>query len=117
MVYPESLGTLCLYYLIKISVSFQPFECFGLENSHNESNYKEGYVCHSSVQQRWLGGRNQPVEGRSLCTHGVSLSATASYRLLPHIELLRPVEGEDAEKLQRCFSPGVIGLRINKEGE
>lgn len=113
--YPESLGRLFLYYLVKISVSFQPFECFELENSHNQSNYKEGYVCHSSVQLGW--GRDQPVEGRSLCTHGVSLSATASYRLLPHIELLRSVEGEDAEKLQRCFSPGVIGLRINKEGK
>ncbi|CAN2390529.1 transcription by RNA polymerase III [Pristimantis euphronides] len=36
--------------------------------------------------------------------------ATASYRLLPEITLLRPVEGELAERLQRCFSPGVIGV-------
>ena len=55
------------------------------------------------------------VEGRSLSAYYVS--ATASYRLLPHIELLRPVEGGDAERLQRCFSPGVIGLRINKKGK
>ncbi|KAM9315793.1 DNA-directed RNA polymerases I and III subunit RPAC1 [Gastrophryne carolinensis] len=36
--------------------------------------------------------------------------ATASYRLLPEITLLQPIEGELAERLQRCFSPGVIAL-------
>lgn len=41
--------------------------------------------------------------------------ATASYRLLPEITLLQLVEGEKAEKLKRCFSPGVIELE-NKDG-
>lgn len=36
--------------------------------------------------------------------------ATASYRLLPDITLLEPVEGEKAERLKRCFSQGVIDL-------
>lgn len=36
--------------------------------------------------------------------------ATASYRLLPEITLLEPVEGERAERLQQCFLPGVIEL-------
>ena len=36
--------------------------------------------------------------------------ATAFYRLLPQVELLRQVEGEQAERLQKCFSPGVIEL-------
>ncbi|XP_063300246.1 DNA-directed RNA polymerases I and III subunit RPAC1 [Pelobates fuscus] len=36
--------------------------------------------------------------------------ATASYRLLPEITLLAPVEGELADVLQRCFSPGVIAV-------
>lgn len=36
--------------------------------------------------------------------------ATASYRLLPEISLLQPIEGDLAEKLQKCFSPGVIAL-------
>ncbi|VVT56806.1 uncharacterized protein SAPINGB_P005293 [Magnusiomyces paraingens] len=36
--------------------------------------------------------------------------ATASYRLMPHIELLEPIEGAAAEKLQTLFSPGVIGI-------
>lgn len=40
--------------------------------------------------------------------------ATASYRLLPEITLLEPVEGEKAERLQRCFLPGVIDLEDHK---
>ncbi|XP_031728921.1 DNA-directed RNA polymerases I and III subunit RPAC1 [Anarrhichthys ocellatus] len=37
--------------------------------------------------------------------------ATASYRLLPDITLLEPVEGEKAERLKRCFSRGVIDIQ------
>ncbi|XP_028903314.1 DNA-directed RNA polymerases I and III subunit RPAC1 [Ornithorhynchus anatinus] len=36
---------------------------------------------------------------------------TVSYRLLPDITLLQPVEGEMAEKLKDCFSPGVIQIQ------
>lgn len=41
--------------------------------------------------------------------------ATASYRLMPLIEILEPITGADAIKFQKCFSPGVIG--INPEGK
>ena len=34
--------------------------------------------------------------------------ATASYRLLPVIQLIKPVRDEDADLLKSCFSPGVI---------
>lgn len=44
------------------------------------------------------------------------ISATAFYRLLPDIKLTREVEGEAAERLQKCFSPGVISLRHNPDG-
>ncbi|KAK9886563.1 hypothetical protein WA026_017490 [Henosepilachna vigintioctopunctata] len=37
--------------------------------------------------------------------------ATAFYRMLPEISLVKEVEGEAAERLQKCFSPGVIGLK------
>ncbi|KAF7277870.1 RNA polymerase I and III subunit C [Rhynchophorus ferrugineus] len=37
--------------------------------------------------------------------------ATAFYRLLPEIKIVKPVEGEAAYRLQQCFSPGVIGVR------
>ncbi|KAL4717939.1 hypothetical protein ACJJTC_001357 [Scirpophaga incertulas] len=36
--------------------------------------------------------------------------ATASYRLLPEVVLTREVCGAEAALLQRCFSPGVVGL-------
>jgi len=36
--------------------------------------------------------------------------ATASYRLMPTIDILRPIIGADAEKFVKCFPPGVIGL-------
>ncbi|KAF1949420.1 DNA-directed RNA polymerases I and III subunit RPAC1 [Byssothecium circinans] len=35
--------------------------------------------------------------------------ATASYRLLPVIDILRPIVGPDAKKFARCFPSGVIG--------
>lgn len=44
------------------------------------------------------------------------LAATASYRLLPEITLTKEIEGELAERLQSCFSPGVIGLEDNGNG-
>ncbi|KAF7593134.1 DNA-directed RNA polymerase core subunit rpc40 [Aspergillus hancockii] len=36
--------------------------------------------------------------------------ATASYRLLPDIKILRPILGDDAKKFAKCFPKGVIGL-------
>lgn len=42
--------------------------------------------------------------------------STASYRLMPHITLLEEIKGELAEKLQSCFSPGVIEL-VDVKGE
>ncbi|KAH9994891.1 DNA-directed RNA polymerase, partial [Xylariaceae sp. FL0662B] len=36
--------------------------------------------------------------------------ATASYRLLPTIKILRPILGAEAEKFAACFMKGVIGL-------
>ncbi|XP_059173363.1 DNA-directed RNA polymerases I and III subunit RPAC1-like [Physella acuta] len=42
--------------------------------------------------------------------------ATASYRLLPEIRLLKDFYDEQAEKLQKSFSPGVIELKETKDG-
>ena len=41
--------------------------------------------------------------------------ATAFYRLLPEIRLMREVRGKDAFLLQKCFSPGVIGINENDQ--
>jgi DNA-directed RNA polymerases I and III subunit RPAC1 len=36
--------------------------------------------------------------------------ATASYRLLPTIDIIKPILGDDAVKFQSCFAKGVIDL-------
>lgn len=36
--------------------------------------------------------------------------ATATYRLLPHIQLLKPIPAEHVDKLVSCFPPGVISV-------
>ncbi|CRG84261.1 DNA-directed RNA Polymerase III subunit C5 [Talaromyces islandicus] len=36
--------------------------------------------------------------------------ATATYRLLPEIRILRPIIGQDAKKFAKCFPRGVIGF-------
>lgn len=41
--------------------------------------------------------------------------ATASYRLMPHINITSPIPPEHAEKFQACFPPGVIELEYDPE--
>ncbi|KAI8612509.1 DNA-directed RNA polymerase [Chytriomyces sp. MP71] len=43
--------------------------------------------------------------------------ATASYRLLPEIQILSPIIGADAVKFQKCFSEGVVEIFKNSNGE
>ncbi|XP_026481005.1 DNA-directed RNA polymerases I and III subunit RPAC1-like [Ctenocephalides felis] len=42
--------------------------------------------------------------------------ATAFYRLLPEIYLTRPVLNDEAQLLQKCFSPGVIEIHKTEDG-
>ncbi|PWN50439.1 putative Rpc40-40 kd subunit of DNA-directed RNA polymerases I and III [Violaceomyces palustris] len=42
--------------------------------------------------------------------------ATATYRLLPHIQILKPIPPHLCEKFRKCFPEGVIGIR-GGEGE
>lgn len=44
------------------------------------------------------------------------IAATAYYRLLPEITLKEDLYDERAEKLQKCFSPGVIDLKEEIDG-
>jgi len=43
--------------------------------------------------------------------------ATAFYRLMPSIMIKKPVMGDAALRLQKCFSPGVINIKIGSGGE
>lgn len=65
---------------------------------------------------------NQEISLRAHCILGVgsdhakfSPVATASYRLMPVIEILEPITGSSAGRFQKCFPTGVIG--INENGE
>lgn len=50
------------------------------------------------------------------CNRHMCVAATASYRLLPTIELTQEVEGEMAQRLLSCFSPGVLKIVENEQG-
>ena len=59
----------------------------------------------------------QAVELEMHCVKGVGADhakfspvATATYRLHPTIDILRPIFGEDARLFKSCFAPGVIGI-------
>ncbi|KAG8908845.1 DNA-directed RNA polymerase core subunit rpc40 [Tulasnella sp. 403] len=43
--------------------------------------------------------------------------APATYRLLPHIIIKKPIPPELTDKFAKCFSPGVIEVRKNDRGE
>lgn len=53
----------------------------------------------------------------TLFLYNLLFTATAWYRLLPDVRLTREVKGEAAERLQNCFSPGVVSIKENKDGE
>ena len=62
----------------------------------------------------------QEIEARCHCVKGIgrdhakfSPVGTATYRLLPEIVIKRKVAGEQAERLQKCFSKGVIEIDEN----
>ena len=62
-------------------------------------------------------GRGQAISLEAHCIKGIGADhakfspvATASYRLLPTIDIKQPIVGADAHKFARCFPKGVIGL-------
>lgn len=64
----------------------------------------------------------QEISLRAHCILGIggdhskfSPVATASYRLLPHINILKPIRGESARRFQKCFPKGVIGIDEKSE--
>ncbi|KAL1972805.1 hypothetical protein VTN31DRAFT_6347 [Thermomyces dupontii] len=59
----------------------------------------------------------QKIEMEIHCIKGIGADhakfspvATATYRLLPDIRIMKPIIGADARKFAKCFPPGVIGL-------
>lgn len=65
---------------------------------------------------------NQEISLRAHCILGVGCDhakfspvATASYRLMPTIDIIDTIKGDAARRFQKCFPSGVIG--INDKGE
>lgn len=59
----------------------------------------------------------QKIEMELHCIKGIGADhakfspvATATYRLMPDINILRPIIGDDAKKFAKCFPKGVIAL-------
>ena len=59
----------------------------------------------------------QRIKLRCHCIKGIGMDhakfspvATASYRLLPHIDIKQPIMGPEAKKFQKCFPRGVIDV-------
>ncbi|CAI7564261.1 DNA-directed RNA polymerase I and III subunit RPAC1 [Penicillium manginii] len=59
----------------------------------------------------------QKIEMELHCIKGIGADhakfspvATASYRLMPDINILKPIIGDDAKKFAKCFPKGVIAL-------
>lgn len=67
----------------------------------------------------------QTIKVMCHCIKGIGMDhakyspvATASYRLLPQINITQPIMGADAKKFARCFPKGVIGYEpCDSDGE
>ena len=66
----------------------------------------------------------QAIDMEMHCVKGIGADhakfspvATASYRLLPTIDIVKPILGADAKKFARCFPKGVIAIETVTEEE
>ena len=88
---------------------------------------EEGVPAIRPVHPRILIAKIRPGDEVKMVLHAVkgvggdhakfSPVATASYRLLPTIDIVKPILAADAKKFARCFPRGVIGLEEVSEEE
>ncbi|KAK6458057.1 RNA polymerase III (C) subunit [Scheffersomyces xylosifermentans] len=64
----------------------------------------------------------QEISLRAHCVLGIGADhakfspvATASYRLMPTIDIIEPIRGDSAKRFQQCFPSGVIDINSNGE--
>ena len=89
------------------------------ESQGRQSNHFSGENAIRPANPRILIAKIRPGDEIDIIMHAVkgigadhakySPVATASYRLLPTIDIVRPILGSDATKFARCFPKGVIG--------
>jgi len=134
-----------LEFELKIKCSWNPQRT--KEHVNPEDLYRDFRVFTSHLKWNPLGNQNQlysaeavgPVENDILLAklrpgHEIDMKlhavksvgrdhakfspvATAFYRLLPEVTINRTITGEPAERLQQCFSPGVIDLVDDPSGK
>lgn len=90
------------------------------EPTGDQDKYFSGDDAIAPVNPDILIAKLRPNQGINLAMHmhkGIGADhakfspvATASYRLMPTIDITRPILGADAEKFAACFPDGVIGL-------
>ncbi|KAK5107552.1 hypothetical protein LTR62_001040 [Meristemomyces frigidus] len=96
------------------------------EPQGDQANWFEGDDAIKAMNPDILIAKLRPgqrIDLRCHCIKGIgrdhakfSPVATASYRLLPHINIISPILGNEAKKFQRCFPRGVIDLVPDDEG-
>ncbi|KAI9894946.1 MAG: DNA-directed RNA polymerase core subunit rpc40 [Vezdaea aestivalis] len=100
---------------------------FRYEATGNQEQYFSGNGAIKPVYPDILLAKMRPGQAIDIevhCIKGIGADhakfspvATATYRLLPVINILKPITGEDAKKFAQCFPPGVIDLVRLSEAE
>ncbi|KZC10394.1 DNA-directed RNA polymerases I and III subunit RPAC1 [Dufourea novaeangliae] len=98
-----------LRYELKVSCTWNPQAA--KDSRRTTDVYRNSNVYSKDI--KWV-----PI-GRQAELHpqGVEKLATASYRLLPDIQIIKPVRGEMADRLKNCFSIDVIEVIEHKSGD
>lgn len=92
------------------------------EQVNNLAQYKIGPVQDDILVAKLRPGQEIDIEMHAILGLGqdhakFSPVAPASYRILPTITILDPIEGEDAEKFKKCFPKGVIKVVPDEDAE
>ena len=97
------------------------------EPQGRQSKYFSGENAIKPANPRILIAKIRPGDELDMVLHAVkgigadhakfSPVATATYRLLPTIDIVRPIVGDDAMKFARCFPRGVIDVEEVTEEE
>lgn len=72
-----------------------------------------------SDHAKWspVGQSVLPIHPASKAEQTLAFAATASYRLLPSIDLRQPIPSADCARFAACFPPGVISVDVGSNGQ
>lgn len=92
------------------------------EQENTLAGYKIGPVQDDILVAKLRPGQEIEIEMHAILGLGqdhakFSPVAPASYRILPTIDILQPIEGESAERFKKCFPKGVIKVISDPKAE